>query len=227
MFFNRVCDLNAAHPIRGFAPFDRYRGPWSKAWTSTPPPLAFSFGVHVTFSDGSAGLYGSTANGWKVSTGGVTWSDVYKGERYNASAVQTGWDEAEFNDVNRSWTNATKLDPATVPLAQTLSVHAYTPIRSITSVRAINVTKIESTGAYLFWFPTNEAGVVKLVNLTGPKGATITLSHGEILKDKDGDLCLVGCWGKGTEVYYPWGGAVDTYTFAGSPTGESYQFQFT
>lgn len=181
--------------------------------------------MHVTFDDGSTTMVGSTEEGWRVSLGGVTFSDVYKGEAYNASAVQPGWDLPGF--VDSQWLNATRLDPTTVPLATNFSAHAYAPIRAISSVTPVNVTRIESSGAYLVWFPTNEAGVVELVNVTGPKGATITLSHSEILKDRSGNLCLVGCWGQGTEAFYPFGGAVDHYTFSGQTTGESYQFQFT
>jgi alpha-L-rhamnosidase len=137
-----------------------------------------------------------------------------------------------------------------VPLSNTFSVHAFAPIRAIKTVTAVNVTRVASTGAYLFWFPANEAGVIELVNVSGPRGATITLSHGEILKDPSGNTCLVACDGKGDTVFYPFasttssvttksvgnsnddnatapsGGAVDRFTFAGGGE-ESYTFQFT
>lgn len=142
----------------------------------------------------------STPTTWRVATGasGVVWSDVYGGEIYNASAVVAGWDLANFDDSQ--WDHPVSLSPASVPLSDTLSVHAYAPIRIIATVSPVNITHIGSTGAYLVWFPANEAGVINLVNVTGPSGATITLTHREILKDADGNLCLVGCWGNGTEV---------------------------
>ena len=60
------------------------------------------------------------------------------------------------------------------------------------------------------------------------------MAHAEQLKDAEGQICLVGCDGKGTAAWYPFGGAVDQYTFrgsggssGGSSKGESWHPMFT
>jgi alpha-L-rhamnosidase len=92
----------------------QYRGPWTHAWSKAMPPLAFTFGLYVTFTDGTATMVGSTSDesAWSVSRGPLLWSDVYTGEDYNASAFVIGWDKPGFDD--KGWAKASRLDPTKV-----------------------------------------------------------------------------------------------------------------
>lgn len=84
-------------------------------------------------------------------------------------------------------------------------------------------------GKYVYWFAENSVGWAKLNGVQLPAGTSLSLAHGEQLAhyDSNGKLtqaCLVGC--DGGEVWYAWGGAIDTYILRGGAT-ESYDAFFT
>jgi alpha-L-rhamnosidase len=124
-------------------------------------------------------------------------TDIYAGEQFDARLVAKGWDQPGFDTAG--WEPVTKLNASSVPLSAKMSVHGFAPIKIVSAVHPVNVTETAAgSGKYLVWFPANVAGVLQLVNVAGAAGTTITLSHGEQLKDATGNVCLVGCWGKGT-----------------------------
>lgn len=209
----------------------QYRSIWTHSWYKGSPPLALALEVHVKFSDGSREmlLSTSTSNAWKAHASPIVSNDVYAGEMYNASAYMHGWDQPGFDDS--SWASVKPLSSGDNPLSPRMTVHQFTPIRVVDLVTAVNVTQT-GPSTFLYWFPRNAAGVVQL-NLQSirgqlPAGTTLTLKHGEQLYDVDGKTpCLVGCFGRGRNVYYPFGGAVDTYISDGNAGGEAWRPRFT
>eukprot|EP00041_Stephanoeca_diplocostata_P026218 m.701245 g.701245 ORF g.701245 m.701245 type:complete len:1133 (+) comp22912_c0_seq3:114-3512(+) len=210
----------------------QYRSKWTRAWYNKgSPPLALALEVHATFSDGSRAvlLSTNTTSMWKAHASPIVSNDVYAGETYNASAYMQGWDLPGYDTTD--WGSVEALSPQDNPLSARISVHQYTPIRIVDLVTALNVSQI-GPSTFLYWFPRNSAGVVQLhvppTLGTLPAGTKLTLKHGEQLYDADGKTpCLVACFGRGKNVYYPFGGAVDTYIASGSPQGESWRPRFT
>ena len=229
------------HVVSVYLGNGQYRDHYSAVWwhpktSGEKAPIAFTAIVMAEYADGSTAIVHSTAPSsgesklaetggnaaWLASTGALGANGIYAGEHFDATKVEPGWDVPGSWSPSASWSHASVLDPRTVPLASVMSVHGFAPIRIVSTEVALNVTKTPS-GTYLYWFPTNAAGISELVNVVGPPGTTLTLAHAEQLKDAGGDTCLVGCFGNGITAYYPFGGAVDVYTLRGNSSNSTGQ----
>lgn len=134
--------------------------------------------LEIKYTDGRTERVTSDAN-WKMSTGAVTFADIYRGESYDARLEKAGWDRAAYNDA--SWrsveiaesTNAALIAPVSEPVRRTMEVK---PIAILTS----------PSGQTIYDLGQNITGWVKL-RVRGSAGRTITLRHAEVL-DKAGNL---------------------------------------
>lgn len=130
----------------------------------------------ITYQDGTEEKI--SAEQGVSSTGPFIYSDLFVGERYDATKEMIGWSTSEFDDKNWEAVNI-----ADYPMNNL--VGQYAP-----PVRVLKVMKPES----IFSTPAGEtildvgqviAGVVEFT-LTAPAGVTITMEHTEVL-DENGN----------------------------------------
>lgn len=138
---------------------------------------AVLFQLEVDYQDGSRETVCSGA-GTKASYGPVLSSDLFAGERYDASKEQTGWNEAGFDDS--SWA------------ACETGNYGYGNLKAqlgepVVAVRELPVVKVlhSPKGETILDFGQNMAGRVRM-KVNAPAGTVITLEHCEVL-DKEGN----------------------------------------
>lgn len=133
--------------------------------------------IVLTYEDGTT-EYVCTDDGFRSSTGGIRECDLRAGEVYDARQEPTGWKEAGFDDSG--WT-------PTVPgqgdyCSKTLLIaSASVPVleREHFTARAFR----DASGVLVLDFGQNLAGYVKMTLRGCTNGQTITLQHGEDIKD--------------------------------------------
>ncbi|RTE09875.1 alpha-L-rhamnosidase [Paenibacillus whitsoniae] len=134
----------------------------------------------IEYEDGSRDMIATDA-AWRTTEGPIRYSDLIKGETYDARLEQVGWDQAGFDDSGwetpdiRSGYNGL-LVAAVEP-----------PIRIMKTMKPIVVRRTEA-GSYIFDMGQNMVGWTE-VNVQGTAGTHITLSHAEML-NPDGSLYL-------------------------------------
>lgn len=133
--------------------------------------------------------------------------DYRNGEYYDARREIPGWCDPGFDDSG--WKAAQK---APVPRGEAVLCQTP-PIGVVKEVAAVSVTPFD--GGYLYDFGENGAGVCRLT-IRGERGQTISLYHGEIIKDGKMDRESISfdendyvqkdiyiCKGEGVETYTP------------------------
>ncbi|MGG1514181.1 family 78 glycoside hydrolase catalytic domain [Paenibacillus oryzisoli] len=134
----------------------------------------------LEYEDGSREIVTTDAT-WRTTEGPIRYSDLIKGEIYDARLELTGWDRAGYDDSDwetpdiRSGYNGL-LVAAVEP-----------PIRIMKTMKPITVRRTEA-GSYIFDMGQNMVGWTE-VNVQGAAGTQITLSHAEML-NPDGSLYL-------------------------------------
>jgi alpha-L-rhamnosidase len=189
-----------------------YRGSVGIDWTGVyGNQLAFVAKIKVTYTDGSSDWF-STGTSWKASDGPYAQGDLQDGESYNANFAQPGWNTTTFDDS--SWlTSATATN-----VSARLIPQPDEPIRMVTTRTAQSRTEILPQ-TWIYDLGQNMVGVPKVL-LSGTKGQTITLRHGE-------DIYRTGTQtGQLYTANLRTAKATDTYTFAVSGT-VTYQPTFT
>jgi alpha-L-rhamnosidase len=140
----------------------------------------FLLQVNIDYADGTRESV-VTDGSWKTARGPILYSDMIKGETYDARLELTGWDKADYND--EAWE---ELDIR--PGYNGLLVAAIEPpIRITQVVQPIEVRKTE-TGSYIYDMGQNMVGWTEL-RVKGERGTKITLSHTEML-NPDGSMYL-------------------------------------
>lgn len=164
----------------------------------------FLMQVNIDYADGTRESVITDAS-WKTARGPIQYSDMIKGETYDARLELTGWDLPAYNDA--AWE---ELDIR--PGYNGLLVAAVEPPVRITQVvRPIDVRKTEQ-GSYIYDMGQNMVGWTEL-RVKGERGTKITLSHTEML-NPDGSMYLDNlreavqqnhyiCKGEGEERYEP------------------------
>lgn len=136
-----------------------------------------SMQARIEYEDGSSELI-VTDEQWKVTTGPLLYSDMIKGEAYDARLELTGYDLAGYDDS--AWES-----PDTRPgYNGLLTATLEPPIKVTEQLRAISVKRTAS-GSYIFDMGQNMVGWTKL-KVQGEAGTKITISHAEMLDDNDG-----------------------------------------
>ena len=133
------------------------------------------------------------------------------GECYDARLEIPGWNTPEFDDG--AWQNAI---PTKAPKGQLRECRAE-PIRTYEVRRAEAIFR--SPNGFIYDFGKNSAGLCKLTLRNPARGKTITLRHGE--RVKDGCLVLAGaCFSPQRFPDYMFGNQKDTYIAKGDAKEE-------
>lgn len=119
---------------------------------------------------------------FKTADSPIRFDDYRSGEHYDARAEMPGWTEAGFDDAD--WQSAL---PAAAPHGEKAACEAE-PIRIARTLRPLSVQ--ESGDGFLYTFPENTAGVVRL-RVNGRRGQRIELTYGEVLRDGKLDLANI------------------------------------
>ena len=134
--------------------------------------------LEIRYADGRTQRV-TTDSSWRMSTGAVTFADIYRGESYDARLEKAGWDRAGYNAS--SWMPVELRGESAVALVAPVSE----PVRRTREVKPIALIK-SPTGQTIFDLGQNITGWVRL-RVTGAAGTTITLRHAEVL-DGAGNL---------------------------------------
>ena len=141
--------------------------------------LALLAQMRIDYTDGSSETI-ITDESWKATNSGpITSSDIYNGERYDATKELTNWNKAGYNTA--AWDNAGILNHTYNTLVASRSV----PVRATTEIKAIKKF-ITPKGEIVYDFGQNMVGWVR-AKFKGTKGDTITLRFAEVL-DKAGNF---------------------------------------
>ena len=160
--------------------------------------------LHLIYGDGSREIVISDET-WKTATGPYVSNNIYSGDTYDARKEIAGWDRPGFDDA--SWTSAVETAaPSPLLVAQ------QTP--AVQVEREIAPVAMQAFGdtVFVYDFGVNMSGVCRL-NVEGEEGTTLSLKHGELLKD-DGRVEM----GNIDIYFYPQPGAefqTDVYTLRG------------
>ena len=176
--------------------------------------LLFSYGapkmickLQIEYADGTAQTVVSDDK-WRASESPVTFSSIYGGEDYDASAVQPGWAEPGFDD--RKWKKAVLTQGAGVKLIPQISepLKVMERIPTVRRFRAAN-------GNWVYDLGQNASGIVQLtVRAVTPQ--SIKLSPGELINDDS----TVNQRASGAPFYH-------VYTARGDGSSETWHPQFT
>ena len=176
--------------------------------------LLFSYGapkmickLQIEYADGTAQTVVSDDK-WRASESPVTFSSIYGGEDYDASAVQPGWADPGFDD--RKWKKAVLTQGAGVKLIPQISepLKVMERIPTVRRFRAAN-------GNWVYDLGQNASGIVQLtVRAVTPQ--SIKLIPGELINDDS----TVNQRASGAPFYH-------VYTARGDGSSETWHPQFT
>jgi len=143
-----------------------------------PPPVRLFVQLEVEYADGTRDVI-ATDESWKTATSPIVFSEIYNGERYDATRELSGWDQPSFADT--AWEHAVvESAPPGALVAQ-----EFPPIRITQTLVAKAITN-PKTDVYIFDLGQNMAGWARL-HVAGPRGTKVRLRFAEILKS-DGSL---------------------------------------
>ena len=176
--------------------------------------LLFSYGapkmickLQIEYADGTAQTVVSDDK-WRASESPVTFSSIYGGEDYDASAVQPGWAEPGFDD--RKWKKAVLTQGAGVKLIPQIS-ESLKVMERIPTVRRFRA----ANGNWVYDLGQNASGIVQLtVRAVTPQ--SIKLIPGELINDDS----TVNQRASGAPFYH-------VYTARGDGSSETWHPQFT
>ncbi len=117
-----------------------------------------------------------TDDTWKASTGPILESDIYNGERYNASKELVGWSSTGFDDSD--WKGTKKVN---IPKEKLIAPEGP-PVRIINKLEPLSIHKVGDD--WMVDMGQNMVGWIR-IKAQGKRGDEITLRHAEVL-DKDG-----------------------------------------
>jgi alpha-L-rhamnosidase len=176
--------------------------------------LLFSYGapkmickLQIEYADGTAQTVVSDDK-WRASESPVTFSSIYGGEDYDASAVQPGWAEPGFDD--RKWKKAVLTQGAGVKLIPQISepLKVMERIPTVRRFRAAN-------GNWVYDLGQNASGIVQLT-VRAVTLQSIKLIPGELINDDS----TVNQRASGAPFYH-------VYTARGDGSSETWHPQFT
>jgi hypothetical protein len=184
----------------------RTKGRYTKLEASFGPPKMIAE-LRLKYADGKTEVIGTDA-AWKVSRGPVLFSSAYGGEDFDARKWEAGWDATGFDD--RTWTPAVLADG---PVGHLIAAMAP-DVRVIKSFSSPKATVLGPNKA-VYDFGQNFAGWPK-VKMTGPAGAVLRLTPGELLKP-DGTVSQAS---SGAPQWW-------SYTLRGDGAGEEWEPRFS
>ena len=126
--------------------------------------------MQIQYEDGTSERIVSDPT-WMVAGGPVIYDCPRRGEIFDATREQSGWDSAGFDD--RAWVTA---QPAPAPGGK-LVPQDIPPIRALNEVKAISFSE-PSPGIYVYDFGKNISGWVR-ARLKGKSGERVLVRHSE------------------------------------------------
>lgn len=130
--------------------------------------------LHIEYEDGSEERI-ITDETWKTSEGALLYSEIYRGETYDARRELDGWLHPGFDDSG--WA-----PPMVLPsYGGSLVSQSDPPIRITKQLKPISITKTNS-GSYIFDMGQNMVGRVRL-KVKGERGSRVVLEHAEVLAE--------------------------------------------
>ncbi|MCD4709953.1 MAG: glycoside hydrolase family 78 protein [Bacteroidales bacterium] len=131
----------------------------------------------VEYTDGTTETI-LTDDSWRASTGPIIASDIYNGEKYDATKELHGWSSPGYDDSG--WQKTRKAD-----VSKTKLVAVEGPVVRV--VNELEPLSIEKTGdGWLVDMGQNMVGWIR-IKASGESGDVITLRHAEVL-DKEGKM---------------------------------------
>ncbi|WP_338788646.1 glycoside hydrolase family 78 protein [Metabacillus sp. FJAT-53654] len=134
--------------------------------------------MNIMYKDGSVEQV-VTDQTWKTSVGPILYSDIIKGEYYDARLEMDGWSTPGFNDSN--WQQPLIKDSYDGEIVSQLDP----PVRVTKNMTPIEVSKSPSSST-IFDMGQNMIGWAKLT-VSGEEGTKVTLRYAEML-ERDGSL---------------------------------------
>jgi alpha-L-rhamnosidase len=181
---------------------------WKRVYGDT---LAVIAKIKVIYTDGSEEWFGSNAQ-WQSALSPRLLADLQAGETYDARLEQPGWATPDF-DASR-WPSVSVVTADSAKLVP----QPDEPVRATEILTAKQLTT-PVPGEYVYDLGQNMVGVAR-IRMTGKKGQTVRIRHGEELYRKGGRTGRLYTDNLRTAK------ATDTYTFARDET-VTYQPTFT
>jgi hypothetical protein len=219
-----------------------YNSRWTHAWCGQNegpckglqkgqgPPLALRLLLRATLTNGSQvtllkSVAGPDGPGiWQAAPSPFVSADVFAGVHFDASRLQDGFSLPQFRPKAKWVAAVATVQPnKAVPIFGPMSPHIFAPTKIVSRVRPVSVRRAAALvpkganpDSWIFSFATNEAGWAELDTSGLPANTSVTLLHAERMTLPNGTRCLVDCDGEVSAFpWYPYGGAVDTYTVRG------------
>jgi len=140
----------------------------ASAWTVGYGSPRFLCQLHISYTDGTEEVV-VTDNSWKASRSPILMNMVYYGENYDARMEQPGWSAPAFDDT--AWENVVRRE---APFGK-LVAHTANPDRVTEELEPVSIEKL-GEGHYKVDFGIEISGWVRLDEVEGPKGHTITIT---------------------------------------------------
>ncbi len=150
--------------------------------------------LEIEYADGSKKIVVSDES-WKLNVDGpIRTNNEYDGEEYDATKEFSGWSTPGFNDSK--W-----MSPELVESPKgALTAQPNEPMKVMQIIKPVSIKNI-SNGKYILDMGQNFAGWLKLQNIKGKKGETITMKFAESLK-ANGELFIANLRdAKVTDIY--------------------------
>ena len=163
--------------------------------------------LEIAYADGRRQVVGTDTT-WRAALGPISLGSLYDGERFDARRHDPAWSTTAYDAS--AWT---PVETVGFDLA-TLTTYDGPPVRCTQEVSPRSVAALDG-GRLLLDFGQNLVGRLR-VTVKGRAGHTVRLRHAEVLQD--GELYRRPLRGAA---------AIDEYTLAGLPSGETWEPRFT
>lgn len=140
----------------------------------------FLLQLNIEYADGRRESVETDAS-WRTARGPIVYSDMIKGETYDARLELTGWDQPDYDDSG--W----ERPDVRAGYNGLLTASVEPPIRVTQEMKPISIRKTEQ-GTYIYDMGQNMVGWTEL-RVRGARGTKVTVSHAEML-NPDGTLYL-------------------------------------
>jgi alpha-L-rhamnosidase len=187
----------------------RTKGRYTKFEGSFGVPMVTAE-LRVKYADGTSTVIG-TDEKWRVARGPVTFSSTYGGEDFDARKVEAGWNTVGFKDA--AWKAAEVVDGPGGKMTAAIAPD----VRVVHEFAAVKVTEL-GPNKVVYDLGQNFAGW-PTVMVSGPAGAVLKLTPGELLKADGSGVEGVTQGSSGGPMWW-------TYTLGGDAKGEEWAPQF-
>lgn len=158
----------------------------------------------------------STDCTWFVTRGPIQRTEIYNGEKYDATEEVPCWSTIapkESTAVSHIWVPVLCMPP--LPKQIELTAEIGEPVRRIETIKPLRHI-LSPSGKSIIDFGQNMVGYIRLKNIKGPRGHKIIISHAEVLEKQE--LC--------TRTFRICD-SIDEYTLKGDKNSEGYEPRFT